>query len=210
MRARAAAERRAADQSAGRPGSARRSGRGQPPDSLDRHVLLLQRTAGNAAVGRARASLPARRTPAPARPVARRDRRRRAHRGPAPRRRGRPARGTGWRAPPLFASVAADQAVRPVLSATRVGGRRCDLVAYFAPPRPAGPPAFREWGTRLSRTRDGSGWRWVPGPAADPPAATDLAPFLRSGQVAWIQPFDMGVELRSGPEGCPWLGGPPA
>jgi hypothetical protein len=35
--------------------------------------------------------------------------------------------------------------------------------------------------------------------------ATELERLLRSGQLLWIEPFDMGVDLRSGPEGCPWL-----
>jgi hypothetical protein len=98
------------------------------------------------------------------------------------------------------------------------------VVAYFARPRPGGaqpepvfgggehprrvpggPPAFREWGTRLARVPDGASWRWVPGPDADPPVTTGLEPLIRSGQLFWIEPFDPGVQLRSDPEGCPWL-----
>jgi len=106
---------------------------------------------------------------------------------------------------PVFAFLATAPDVRAVLSTISVGGRRCDLVAYFARSRPGGPPRFREWGTRLARVPDGRAWRWVPGPASDPPTTTDLEPLLRMGQLSWIDPFDTGVELRTGPDGCPWL-----
>jgi hypothetical protein len=107
--------------------------------------------------------------------------------------------------PPVFAAVVDDPDVRAVLSAVHVGDRRCDLVAYFTRTRSAGPPAFREWGTHLARTPDGPGWRWTPRPDPDPPVTTELEPLLRSGQLAWIEPSDTGVELHFGPEGCPWL-----
>jgi hypothetical protein len=106
---------------------------------------------------------------------------------------------------PVFAFLATDPGVRAVLSTISVGGRRCDLVAYFTRPRPGGPPRFREWGTRLARVPDDPAWHWVPGPATDPPTTTDLEPLLRTGQLSWIRPFCTGVELRAGPDGCPWL-----
>jgi hypothetical protein len=116
-----------------------------------------------------------------------------------------PAEAVGAGRPPVFPVVAGDAEVRAVLSAVQVGTYRCDVVAYFSRSRPAGPPAFREWGTRLARVPDGAGWRWVSGPDADPPVLTDLEPLIRSGQLAWIRPFDPGVTLRTAPAGCPWL-----
>jgi len=106
---------------------------------------------------------------------------------------------------PVFAGVVDDPDIRAVLSAVYVGDHRCDLVAYFTRTRPAGPPAFREWGTHLARTPDATGWRWTPRPDPDPPVTTELKRLLRSGQLVWTEPFDTGAELRSGPEDCPWL-----
>jgi hypothetical protein len=121
-----------------------------------------------------------------------------------------PVEAVGGRRAPVFARVIEDPAIRAVLSAVHVGGHRCDVVAYFAQPRPAGPPAFREWGTHLAVAPDGPAWQWVPGPQADPPATGDLEPLLRSGKLSWIEPFDMSVTLRQGPDGCPWLPKPSA
>ncbi len=113
---------------------------------------------------------------------------------------------------PVFSTLIDDPAVRAVLSATWIGGHRCDLVAYFAQPGPPrisqhqfDEPRFNEWGTRLARVRDGSTWSWVPGPDADPPVVTDPGRHLTSGRLFWITPDDMGVELHNGPDGCPWL-----
>jgi len=58
-------------------------------------------------------------------------------------------------------------------------------------------------GTRLARAPNPSGWRWIPAPDPDPPVAVDLAPWLRSEQLQWIEPFDQRVALRSGTDGCP-------
>ncbi|WP_426513843.1 hypothetical protein ACPPVO_26470 [Dactylosporangium sp. McL0621] len=95
--------------------------------------------------------------------------------------------------PPVYAELLGDPDTRAVLAAVRVAGLRCDVVAYFSRRRPAGPAPFREWGTRAA------------GRVAGLTPATDLEPLLRGGRLRWIEPFDGGVTLREGPEGCPWL-----
>jgi hypothetical protein len=32
-----------------------------------------------------------------------------------------------------------------------------------------------------------------------------LNPLVRSGRLLWIEPFDGGVDLLAGTDGCPWL-----
>src|SRR6185295_10280669 len=98
---------------------------------------------------------------------------------------------------PVFPAVLADPDVRAVVSAVRVGIHRCDVVAYFTRSRFPASLAVREWGTRRARVPDRSGWHWAPALDPDPPVAVDLAPWLRSEQLQWIEPFDHGVALRS-------------
>ena len=116
-----------------------------------------------------------------------------------------PAEAIGAGSVPVYPSVLEDDRVRAVLSAAAVNGMRCDLVAYFARPRGSDPPPFREWGTRYARIPADSHWRWIERSAPDPPVAEDLGRLLRSGRLAWIEPFDTGVDLLTEPEGCPWL-----
>ncbi len=106
---------------------------------------------------------------------------------------------------PLYPELADRPEVRAVLSASWVGDRRCDLVAYYARPGSPDMTPIREWGTRMVRVRNGGRHRWVAAPAAGPQTAADVRPWLRSGRLAWIRPGDSGVELCSGPDGCPWL-----
>jgi len=116
-----------------------------------------------------------------------------------------PAAAVGPARPPLFPQVLEDHGIRAVLSATQVGQHRCDLVAYFAQPGSAGSARIREWGTRFVRTRRGTTWSWAPAVGADPSVAPDLRTWIASDRVSWIAPFDVGVQLRTGVSGCPWI-----
>jgi hypothetical protein len=93
-----------------------------------------------------------------------------------------------------------------VVSAIRVGTHVGFPICYYADPQPDGLERVDDWGLRsfTYRRPDGS---FAGGHAvqADEDKDFDLRPWLASGRVRWIAPDDASLELRSGPDGCPYL-----
>jgi len=97
--------------------------------------------------------------------------------------------------------------MRAVASSVLIGEHVGYPIVYFASPTPHDLVRVDDWGhSSYSFVRaDGS-----PGAlhAVQHAAEKDfeLRPWLESGKLSWIAPGDLGLELRTGVEGCPYVG----
>lgn len=93
--------------------------------------------------------------------------------------------------------------VGAVLSMTRVGKTGVWLVTYFSEQGPGESSVIAEWGASVARVPTGGGaWRLVAA-TEEPNVDRDLGPWIQSGKLSWIEPFDMAVGLCQGPNGFP-------
>ncbi|PPK65552.1 hypothetical protein V5P93_005025 [Actinokineospora auranticolor] len=96
--------------------------------------------------------------------------------------------------------------VRAVIAEVRIGAHTGWAISYFGP-KPEGVTLVNLWGENTYPVRrQGGGWGW----AQDRPRVSqydfDLAPWLRSGKVLWLEPGDESLTLREGAEDCPFVG----
>jgi len=96
--------------------------------------------------------------------------------------------------------------VRAVLAQLPIGRHTGWPITYFGP-RPVDTKLVNLWGSDGYQVYEDGEWRgwdettpWV----AD--YDFDLEPWLRSGKLLWIRPGDESMELRTGVEGCPYVG----
>ena len=76
-------------------------------------------------------------------------------------------------------------------------------VAYFAETPAPELPLAADWGSAVARVRSADGsWGFEEAPLSTA-IDFDLAPWLESGKLQWIKPFDSGVTLEQGLEGFP-------
>lgn len=103
--------------------------------------------------------------------------------------------------PYVLPELLARDEVTAVVSAVSVAGRLGIVATYFDGAGTSGRHRWPAWGT--SRTVDADGWIEVAERAED--RDHDLAPWLASGRLVWIEPGDVDLELRTGTDGCPYL-----
>lgn len=95
--------------------------------------------------------------------------------------------------------------VRAVIAEVPVGTHTGWTISYFGP-RPEGVRLVNLWGTntyRKYRETGRGGWDW------DIPNVSnfdfELAPWLDSGKLLWLEPGDESAALREGLSGCPFV-----
>jgi hypothetical protein len=97
--------------------------------------------------------------------------------------------------------------IQAVISQVSIGRHIGWPITYFGP-SPHGVSLVDLWGTRSYPTFDDEG-TWTGLAQAIPKVEDydfDLEPWLRSGQLLWIEPDDESATLRDTVEGCPYLG----
>jgi len=115
----------------------------------------------------------------------------------------RPGPGVPFVVPRLLGATGA----RAVLAEVPVGRHVGWAVTYFGtqPPREY---LVRLWGAARCPVVDGAGgWSgWVDASDGIADYDFDLEPWVASGQLRWIAPGDPDAELRTGLDGCPFVG----
>ncbi len=104
--------------------------------------------------------------------------------------------------PYVLPRLMAIDGVRAVVRAVTVGAHLGWAISYFAPAPVSGVRLVNDWGADHYAI-DG-GWDTVAESTEE--RDFDLAPWIRSGRLAWIAPGDGALALRSEVEGCPFLG----
>jgi hypothetical protein len=97
--------------------------------------------------------------------------------------------------------------VKAVLSSLLVGEHIGYPVVYFAQPVPHDLERVDDWGHRVHfyQRPDGSPTS-AHAVEDDDEKDFDLGPWIDRGKLAWIAPGDLSLTLRTGREGCPYLG----
>jgi hypothetical protein len=98
------------------------------------------------------------------------------------------------------------EGVRAVIAEVPVGAHTGWTITYFGQP-PEDVTLVNVWGTNTYPVfEDGEwiGWDW------DTPTISEydfeLAPWLRSGKLLWLEQGDESATLREGADGCPFVG----
>ncbi len=97
--------------------------------------------------------------------------------------------------------------MKAVISTVPVGPHQGYPIAYFGVDVPAGLERVNTWGTGQYRFVDQHNMlRWGESMISLSDYDFDLGPWIERGQLLWIPPGDPSATLRSGTEGCPYLG----
>jgi hypothetical protein len=98
------------------------------------------------------------------------------------------------------------KSVRAVVSSLAIGEHRGYAIAYFAKPVPWELPRVNTWGANhfWYVTKDGT-WAWDEEPLVEEDMDFDLAPWIDSGKLQWINPDDRAMKLNKGTAGCPYI-----
>jgi len=111
----------------------------------------------------------------------------------------------GPQAPTVIERLLRHGQVTAVCSELRIGANPAWLIAYFAEPGAEAPQPPNDWGAdQYVATLDGG----MPWPVETEPEMRDanIAPWVEAGLLRWIAPGDEDLKLRSGLDGCPYLG----
>ena len=106
--------------------------------------------------------------------------------------------------------LAFDQ-VKAVLSTLKIGGHTGYMMVYYADPMLEGEKRVNDWGTdRYWEETDAFSGMLTPGQWVSVTPSLldydfDLAPYIRSGKLLWIEPQDASLQLKSVVRGCPYL-----
>lgn len=94
-----------------------------------------------------------------------------------------------------------------VLSSIQCGPHTAYCIAYFAPDEKNGVAWPNDWGTNRRWAEGGSSYGgWYEAPDFEEEWDFHLVPWLEAGKLLWIAPEDESLELRSGADGCPYVG----
>src|SRR3954452_17410217 len=98
-------------------------------------------------------------------------------------------------------------AVRAVVSSVLIGEHVGYPIVYYADPVPLDLERVNDWRHSLYYVPKSDGSPGT-GHAAEYDYDKDfeLAPWLASGKLQWIAPADLGLTLRTGESGCPYIG----
>jgi hypothetical protein len=113
--------------------------------------------------------------------------------------------GLGPEAPCVLPRLLAENGVVGVMSRLDIGPHLGFVTAYFVAPDATAPAPIADWGTDHYL---GIGDGGAPVPVYPDPEERDpeLRPWLASDRLHWIAPGDASLRLRTGVEGCPYLG----
>ncbi|PKM56065.1 MAG: hypothetical protein CVV00_01350 [Firmicutes bacterium HGW-Firmicutes-5] len=106
--------------------------------------------------------------------------------------------------------LAFDQ-IKAVLSTVKIGAHTGYVIIYYADPMLEGEKRVNDWGTdRYWEDTDAfsgmvSPGQWVSVTPHIEDYDFDLAPYIRSGKLLWIEPQDEKLLLKSVVRGCPYL-----
>lgn len=103
--------------------------------------------------------------------------------------------------------------MRAVVNQVRIGSGSGELagfaVIYFAQPMVQQVVRFNTWGANVYWYRGPDGrWGWDNNYEDTETLDFDLSPWIAAGKLAWIEPGDSGLVLRSEFDRCPYLGLP--
>ncbi|EOD68971.1 hypothetical protein [Amycolatopsis vancoresmycina] len=101
--------------------------------------------------------------------------------------------------------ILAAPGVRAVLAEVPVGRHTGWTISYFGP-EPEGVPLINLWGTHdypVYVPGEPRGWATAAADVAD--YDFELAGWLESGKLLWLEPGDESASLREGADGCPFL-----
>lgn len=116
----------------------------------------------------------------------------------------------GPEAPFVRPDILSREGVAAVVCQLRIGPHVGYPVVYFLDPAQGDVPdelRLNEWGSERYHVRDERGaWRW--GSELDDPSVYDyeLEPWITSGKLRWIEPDDPSLTVRTGVDGCPYIG----
>jgi len=99
-----------------------------------------------------------------------------------------------------------DEETRAVISQIEIGAHTATVVCYFRPDSRDRIPNAPEWGTRTWWERDAQEPTWRTDHLIDDDYDFDLEPYLEQERLVWIAPGDATLTLRTGSDGCPYLG----
>lgn len=113
--------------------------------------------------------------------------------------------GLGSDAPCVLPRLLGEHGVVAVMSRLEIGHHLAFVTAYFVAHDTVAPAPIADWGTDhyLGIGDDGAPVPVYPEPEERDP---DLRPWLASNRLQWIVPGDTSLRLRTGVEGCPYLG----
>jgi hypothetical protein len=96
--------------------------------------------------------------------------------------------------------------VRAVVSSVLIGEHVGYAIVYFAQPIPRDLDRVDDWGHRghLAERPDGSPV-YVHAVNSDDENDYDLGPWIERGKLAWIEPGDLTLTLRTEAAGCPYV-----
>ncbi|MDF1617201.1 hypothetical protein [Petrocella sp. FN5] len=106
--------------------------------------------------------------------------------------------------------LAFDQ-IKAVLSTVKIGAHTGYMMVYYADPMLEGEKRVNDWGTdRYWEETDAFSGMLTPGQWVSVTPSLmdydfDLAPYIRSGKLLWIEPQDASLQLKSMVKGCPYL-----
>lgn len=96
--------------------------------------------------------------------------------------------------------------VQATLSSISCGRHRAWCVAYYSLHETPGLDWPSDWGSALRWDEGGEGpGGWCDAAEFEEEWDFELAPWIRSGKLAWIAPGDASMTLRRDLEGCPYL-----
>jgi len=106
--------------------------------------------------------------------------------------------------------LAFDQ-VKAVLSTVKIGAHTGYMIVYYADPMLEGEKRVNDWGTeRYWEETDAFSGMVTPGQWVNVSPSLmdydfDLAPYIRSGKLLWLEHQDASLQLKSVVKGCPYL-----
>lgn len=97
-------------------------------------------------------------------------------------------------------------AISAVVSTVMIGDHVGFPIVYYADPVPPDLERVDDWGHRsYTYLRPDGSPTSVHSTQDDAEKDFDLRPWLERGRLSWIEPGDLGLKLRDGADGCPYL-----
>lgn len=113
---------------------------------------------------------------------------------------------SGPGAPYVIPRMLAGEDTAAVLSSVPIGHHQGYAITYFGYPPRDDRPVVDEWGCRGWDIQRGISPGWDSHPLALEDCDFDLAPWIQSGRLLWIETGDSGLSLQAGIDTCPYLG----
>lgn len=114
----------------------------------------------------------------------------------------------GPEVPYVMPWILSHPSVMAVVSTLPIGGHTGYPITYFASPQPDDLTRANTWGANQYTVYGPAGENlgWDAEPSREPLYDYDLAPWIESEKLWWIEPGDDAFTLRTGATGCPYVG----